>query len=216
MNQTEDIKELVTALSKAQGAMKPAIFDKINPHFKSRYASFTSCVEACQKPLAENGLSFMQYCEIVGEKYQLVTMLAHTSGQWIKSYFPFNPIDSKIQTLGSTLSYAKRYSLCALLGIVSDDDDDDGNAADNLNKNNLQQQKEHHFKISQEKLDFLAFCESRLNDESKDKIRKWIKNNYKIEDLKDLLEKDYQQVVICYDNAIKKLEQEKRENNENS
>ena len=126
MNQSEDIKDLVTALAKAQGSMKPAIFNKGNPHFKSRYADFTSCMDACRAPLSENGLSIMQYCETVENRFLLVTMLAHVSGQWIKSHFPLYPKTMDSQGIGAAMTYAKRYSLSSLIGLVSDDDDDDG------------------------------------------------------------------------------------------
>src|ERR1043166_4713310 len=129
MNQTEDIKELVAALSKAQGKMQPAKFNRINPFHKNRYADFTSVMEACRGPLCEHGLSVMQYCETNGDKLSLVTLLAHTSGQWIKSYFPLNPKSMDSQVVGSAVTYAKRYALSAMLGIVADDEDDDGEAS---------------------------------------------------------------------------------------
>lgn len=139
MNQTENINELVSALSKAQSKMKPATFNRINPHFKNRYADFTSCMDACRIPLSDNGLSIMQYCETINDKLTLVTMLAHVSGQWIKSHFPLNPIKMDSQSIGSAMTYAKRYSLSAMLGIVSDEEeDDDGEAAHGRGRSALQ------------------------------------------------------------------------------
>ena len=129
MNQSEQINELVAALSKAQAKMKPAVFNKVNPHFKSRYADFTSCMDACREPLAENGLCVMQCIDMINDKAVLITMLAHSSGQWVKSFFPLIPKNHDSQSFGSALTYGKRYGLSALLGIVSDDDDDDANAA---------------------------------------------------------------------------------------
>lgn len=137
MSQTENIVELVTALSKMQGALKPAKFNKGNPHFKSQYADFTSCMDACRDLLAANNLAIMQYCDTVNEKLVLVTMLAHVSGQWIKSYYPLLPKDFTSQAIGSAMTYAKRYSLSAMLGIVADEErdmDDDGEAADGRGK----------------------------------------------------------------------------------
>jgi len=125
MNQSETLNELITALSKAQGMMKPAVFNKINPHFRNRYADFTAVMDACRQPLSENGLSVMQYTETVNDQLKLVTLIAHMSGQFIKSYFPLNPAKMDSQSIGSSLTYAKRYCLSAMLGIVSDDDDDD-------------------------------------------------------------------------------------------
>lgn len=128
-NQSTEIKDLVAALAKAQGEMKPAIFNKVNPHYKNRYADFASCMDACRIPLSNNGLSVMQYCETIDDKLMLVTMLAHISGQWIKSYYPLYPSKMDSQSIGSAITYGKRYSLSAMIGLVSDDDDDDGNAS---------------------------------------------------------------------------------------
>lgn len=127
---SQDIKDLVSALSKAQSVMRPAVFNRVNPHFKNRYADFTSCMEACREPLSDNGLAIIQYCETIDEKLRLVTMLAHVSGQWIKSEFPLIAAKMDSQGIGSAMTYAKRYSLCGMVGIVADEEgDDDGEAA---------------------------------------------------------------------------------------
>ena len=132
---SDDIKDLVTALSKVQGILKPAAFNKVNPHFKSRYADFSSCMEACRGPLSDNGIAVIQTCETINDKLTLVTMLAHTSGQWMKSEFPIITAKMDSQGIGSAMSYAKRYSLCGMVGIVADEDgDDDGEAAMGRNK----------------------------------------------------------------------------------
>ena len=146
MNQSETINELVTALSKAQGTMKPAVFNKVNPHFRNRYADFTAVMDACRQPLSDNGLSVMQYTETVNDQLKLVTLIAHMSGQFIKSYFPLNPAKMDSQSIGSSLTYAKRYCLSAMLGIVSDDDDDDSEAA--MGRGQPQQPKQQHQKKS--------------------------------------------------------------------
>ena len=130
MNQSEQINELVAALSKAQGKFTPAKFNKVNPHFGNKYADFTSVMEACRAPLSENGLSVMQYCETIQDKLTLVTMLAHTSGQWMKSNLPLMIKGENCQALGSAMTYMKRYGLSAMLGIVADEDDDDGEIAE--------------------------------------------------------------------------------------
>lgn len=125
-----EIKELVAALAKAQGVMKPAVFNRMNPHFKSRYADFSSCMDACRVPLSENGLAIIQSCETTDGKLNLITMLAHSSGQWMKSEFPIITSKMDSQGIGSAMTYAKRYSLCGMIGIVADEDgDDDGEAS---------------------------------------------------------------------------------------
>lgn len=129
-NQSTEIKDLVASLAKAQGAMKPAIFNRVNPHFKSRYADFSSCMDACRQPLSDNGLAIIQSCETIDGKLSLVTTLAHISGQWIKSEFPIISAKMDSQGIGSAMTYAKRYSLCGMCGVVADEEvDDDGESA---------------------------------------------------------------------------------------
>lgn len=129
-NQSPEIKDLVASLAKAQGAMKPAIFNKVNPHFKSRYADFSSCMDACRQPLSDNGLAIIQSCETRDGKLSLITTLAHISGQWIRSEFPIVSAKMDSQGIGSAMTYAKRYSLCGMCGVVADEDvDDDGESA---------------------------------------------------------------------------------------
>lgn len=125
-----EIKDLIGALAKAQGELQPAVFNRVNPHFKTRYADFTSCMDACRGPLSSNGLAVIQTVQNVDGKLVLVTMLAHTSGQWMTSEFPLVAQKMDAQGIGSAMTYAKRYSLCGIVGIVADEEeDDDGNAA---------------------------------------------------------------------------------------
>jgi hypothetical protein len=122
MNQSAEIKEIATALAKAQGQMNAASKDSTNPHFKSKYADLASVWQACREPLASNGLSITQTMDMAGEKQILVTTLYHSSGQWIKSLMPL-PMCSKPQETGSVLSYFRRYSLASMCGVYQSDDD---------------------------------------------------------------------------------------------
>jgi len=131
MNQSETINELATALCKAQSKIRNAEEDKTNPHFRSKYATLTSLWECCRQPLSENGLSVVQTFEESGTRLLVVTTLIHSSGQWIRSTFPINQ-SLKIQEMGSSATYARRYSLSAIVGIApGDNDDDDGEKAMN-------------------------------------------------------------------------------------
>lgn len=114
---------LAAALAAAQSVMKAAPFDRTNPHFKSKYASLASVVETIRKPLADNDLSYTQTTEIRDGALILVTTLRHSSGETVLSEYPL-PAMSKPQELGSALTYARRYSLSALVCIAADDDDD--------------------------------------------------------------------------------------------
>lgn len=124
MMMSETINELAAALAKAQIEMKNAPLNASNPHFKNRYADLASVRDACVPVLAKHGIATSQM--IVGDR--LVTAIMHSSGQWIASEYPLPPTD-KAQAFGSSLTYAKRYSLAAIVGIAADEDDD-ANTAD--------------------------------------------------------------------------------------
>jgi hypothetical protein len=126
---SENVNELFTALAKAQAKFTVAEFNKVNPHFKSKFADLQSYFAASRGPLAENGLCVIQTISEQEGKPVLITMLAHASGQWIKSIMPITAIKNDMQGFGSALSYAKRYSLGAIIGLASGEEDDDGTEA---------------------------------------------------------------------------------------
>lgn len=124
MNQSESINELAGALAKAQGQIVPALKDSNNPFFKSSYADLSSVWAACRGPLSANGLAVLQTLEDKDGKLILVTTLAHSSGQWIRSILPIVTQKQDAQSMGSAITYMRRYSLSALVGVVADADDD--------------------------------------------------------------------------------------------
>lgn len=124
MQKSESIKELATALAKFQGAMKPIAKDASNPFFKSKYASLSVIIEDTKEPLVKCGLSYAQFPD---ETDGLTTILMHTSGEWISSTYNISPVDRKPQSLGSAITYARRYALQSILGLQVEDDD--GNEA---------------------------------------------------------------------------------------
>ena len=128
MNKSVTIGKLADALSKAQGEMEGALKESTNPFFKSKYSSLTSIWNCAKGPLTKNQLSVVQSTYIDGGDIFLETVLMHASGEWISSVYPIKPVKQDPQGLGSALTYARRYSLQSLLGIVADDDDD-GNEA---------------------------------------------------------------------------------------
>jgi len=127
MNKSESINELATALSKAQAAIKGAVEDSANPHFRSKYASLQSHLNAARDPLSKNGLAITQLLtDIHCENMNLVTIetvLMHSSGQWIGSTFSVPVSKADAQGFGSAVTYARRYSFAAILGIAPVDDD---------------------------------------------------------------------------------------------
>jgi hypothetical protein len=123
-----ELKDLAVALNKVQATIKPAPKDSTNPAFRSKYADLAAVWEACRPALAANGLSVVQMPTAEGGKVSVTTLLLHTSGQWIKSELTMTAGDTKPQTIGSCITYARRYALSAMVGVVADDDDD-ANAA---------------------------------------------------------------------------------------
>ena len=129
MNKSESIAALAAALATAQGAMKGAVKDSANPFFKSKYADLASVVEAIRSAFSANGLSYIQTVQPSDrDEVRVETMILHSSGEWISCgvlALPVSKVDA--QGYGSALTYARRYSLSAAVGVAPEDDD--GNAA---------------------------------------------------------------------------------------
>lgn len=127
---SEDLKELFTALAKAQAEMRTAGMSSENPYFKSRYADLTEVVRASRPSLSKNGLSVIQQILPNDDGQNMLhTILSHTSGQWIESRMRILPAKSDVQSIGSYITYLRRYSYAALVGVVTANEDDDGELA---------------------------------------------------------------------------------------
>lgn len=122
------ITSLAPALIKAKAAFHKPKKDRVNPFFKSRYADLDSCLDACNQSLMENGLTVCQWPgECSNGCLALTTMIMHSSGEWMAAEAQIPIQKPEPQAFGSALTYARRYGLCAALGL-SPDDDDDGHA----------------------------------------------------------------------------------------
>jgi hypothetical protein len=122
------MKNIATALVKAQKAFGPALKTSTNPHFKSRYADLSACVEAVMGGLNDNGIALVQQLHEAEHGVTVETVFIHESGEMLncgKLFVPATKQDA--QGFGSALTYARRYSLMAACGIAPEDDD--GNAA---------------------------------------------------------------------------------------
>lgn len=123
MNKSEDIALLAAALVKAQPMIEGAAKDTVNPFFKSKYADLASVWDACSEALQANNLAVSQLVDEINGHPALTTMLIHESGQWISGQYPLIVVKPDPQSFGSAISYARRYGLSALLGVLADDDD---------------------------------------------------------------------------------------------
>lgn len=120
--------KLDTALAAAQGDIEPAMKDKVNPAFRSKYADLASVWTACRMALAKHKIAVTQWPVHSDDgRLHLVTRLAH-GGQWMRAEFSIPVGKHDAHGYGSAMTYAKRYSLAAAIGVVADEDDD-GNAA---------------------------------------------------------------------------------------
>lgn len=135
MNKSDDISKLALALCLAQPVIKVALMDSVNPFFKSKYADLGAVWDAVKPALKEQGLAVSQFPDHIGQEPALTTMLIHISGQWLSGTYPLMVTDKDHtpQGYGSALTYARRYGLSAVLGVIADSDDD-GNAASGRHK----------------------------------------------------------------------------------
>lgn len=129
MDQSSEIKQIIAALIKAQKMMNPATRDKINPHFKSTYATLESVIEAIKGPCNENGITVTQLTGFdANGTFVVNTQITHQSGEWMRGAYPVIGRDNSPQTTGAALTYAKRFALCAAFLLPTEDDD--GNKAE--------------------------------------------------------------------------------------
>jgi len=121
-----EIAELAKAMIKVQQALTPACKDAENPFVKNRYASLNSVIEACRDALTAQSIWVAQYPVAADAGHLgLVTKLVHgESGQWQSSRMVMPLPKNDPQGYGSALTYARRYGLATLVGMVTETDDD--------------------------------------------------------------------------------------------
>lgn len=158
-DQSENIGQLAGALAKAQGAMRNAAKDSLNPHLGSRYADLASVWDACRTALSENGLAVTQRVRTGPTYVRVITMLLHESGEWMRDMAtwpafgmrkktkdgeeqPSGPAPITSQSLGSAITYGRRYALAALVGVAAGEEDDDGEAAATQQSNAARRKQE--------------------------------------------------------------------------
>lgn len=128
MNKSDSIKELATALNKAQAEFSPAPLNSSNPHLRNKYADLGSIIESTKPILSKHGLSVSQMVYGVANEIGITTLLMHVSGEWLESSVIMPVMEQKginnAQVAGSIISYLRRYSLASALGIYSGDDND--------------------------------------------------------------------------------------------
>jgi len=125
LNHSESIANIAKALVSFQAEIKNPANTADNPFFKSKYAPLNEILNYVRPVLSKHGLAVVQSPGGDGDVTTITTLLMHTSGEWIET----DPLGLKAekqtaQGAGSAVTYGRRYSLSAALGISSEDDDD--------------------------------------------------------------------------------------------
>lgn len=125
------MKEFAKAMAKAQTEIKSAMKEtkgQIGQNKAYKYADLSSIWDACKAALSANAIAVIQKPDFDAAGMWLETILLHASGESVTGRYPILPTQNSPQAYGSAITYARRYSLSAMIGIVTDDDDD-GKAA---------------------------------------------------------------------------------------
>jgi len=121
--QSESIAKLALALSKAQAQFSGAAKNSTNPHFKSKYADLWECIAATKDILAEHELAVIQTFSADTDDIIINTTLTHSSGEWVRGSLKMKPKKDDDQGRGSSITYGRRYSYAAIVGLAQKDDD---------------------------------------------------------------------------------------------
>lgn len=129
---SEHINELAAALAKAQMQLKAVpktktakVATKAGGEYSYKYADLADAFDVCRTTLADNNLAVVQAPAQPDKGVCTVTtMLIHSSGQWMRSTLALDARDATPQSIGSVITYARRYGLAAMVGLVTDDDTD--------------------------------------------------------------------------------------------
>ena len=126
MNKSESIKEIATALAKAQAEIENASKTSNNPHFKSKYADLAEVLNTVRPVMAANGISIVQMPSFEGGIASVETVMMHNSGEWLSNTASAPVTKQDAQGVGSCITYLRRYSMAAFCGIAQEDDDGNG------------------------------------------------------------------------------------------
>lgn len=128
MEHSDSIGNLAKALAAAQGEMKPAALNSVNPFLKNKYADLGAVIEAVRQPMAKHGLSWSQHPTLTENGIDVETFILHESGEWMSSNIslPFGEERGKssAQVAGSIITYLRRYALSSIFGVYADEDTD--------------------------------------------------------------------------------------------
>ena len=129
MKMSAEVNDLFSAMAKFQGQLDNATKGKAGHGYK--YADLAAVINAAKEPLSANGLSVTQLLGTnAAGNHSLITMLAHSSGQYMssetelpKAVLQGGAGKNPVQVIGSAITYFRRYSYAAIIGMAQEDDD---------------------------------------------------------------------------------------------
>jgi len=131
MKTSDNVDKLFPAFIAFQAEVPSVLKDGNNPHFKSKYATLPAITESVRPHLSKHGLGFTQSLAYRDGVQLIFTRVMHTSGQWMEDEgYVLNPTKNDPQGMASAVTYARRNTLGANLGIVTEDDDDGNKASE--------------------------------------------------------------------------------------
>jgi len=199
MNKSESIAELAKSLAQFQKEVKQPQKAGFNPHFKSKYVTLDDTIKAINETAYKHGLSYIQMPINDDNGIGVITTILHESGQYIE-FPPFAlPMDKRTaQGAGSGLTYARRYSISAAFGLVSEEDDDANAVSGSANKKppKLIIAKQ----VAELKTKCLTFAKLR------DKTLEAVYSALKFSDIEKLREEEFNQHIKQLDVWISKVE----------
>lgn len=179
---SQEIGDLFKALGACQKSFPIIGKNAVNPHWKNRYADLASIVEVVNETLPQYGLSYSQVPSADSQHVSVATIIAHESGQYIKGILNMVARDAGPQSIGSTITYCKRYALQSMLGIATADEDDDGEQGHGRSSNYVNN------------LQFFKDTTASLFTKKTD-VGKWLLDNYDVKKPEDLAEKDLDSAI---------------------
>ena len=191
MNKSESITNLAKALSAFQSEVQNPKNTADNPFFKSKYAPLNDVLNLARPLLSKHGLSVLQSPAGDGTNIVIASILMHASGEWIEPEPLVLKADkATAQGAGSAITYGRRYSLSAMLGISSEDDDDGNGAEPKQDKPKQDKPKTSAGTLSEPQIK-RAFAIANEANISPDDVRAWVKSKYHKDDIKNLTKTEY-------------------------
>ena len=206
MNKSESITNLAKALASFQNEVQNPKNTADNPFFKSKYAPLNDVLNLVRPLLSKHGLSVLQSPSGNGADIIISSILMHSSGEWIEP----DPLVLKAdkataQGAGSAITYGRRYSISAMLGISSEDDDDGNHATQPKGQQPPPQapNKPTTTKLSDKQVN-RAYAIAKDSNITPIEVQAWAKAKFKKSVIEDLTKAEY-------DTLCKALEEKKGE-----